>query len=65
VVATEQRDDGLHFFVEHWDKGHHQLDFLVRAEVSGTIAAPLPELVPMYDNTPPAAVFGPNQWTVR
>jgi hypothetical protein len=65
VAATEQRDDAMHFFVEHWDKGRHQLDFLVRAEVAGAIAAPLPELVPMYDSTPPVAVWGPRKWNVR
>jgi hypothetical protein len=65
VVATEQHDDALHFFVEHWNEGRHQLDFLVRAEVTGTISSPLPELVPMYDSMPPTAVFGPTQWTVR
>jgi uncharacterized protein YfaS (alpha-2-macroglobulin family) len=65
VVATEERDESLNFFIEHWDRGTHRIEFLVRAEVAGTVASPLPELVPMYDDTPSTAAFGPTVWSVQ
>jgi len=65
VVATEQRDDALHFFVDRWEKGIHRVGFLVRAEVSGNVSVPVPELVPMYDDTQATAVFAPTGWAVN
>ena len=65
VVATEQRDEALHFFIERWEKGTHRLSFLARAEVSGTVAAPPPQLAPMYDDPLPTAVFAPRVWIIK
>ncbi|MCZ7644630.1 MAG: MG2 domain-containing protein [Planctomycetota bacterium] len=64
VVAYEERDDALHFFVEHWDKGEHHIVFLVRAEAEGEAFAPLPQLVPMYGDAPKVLVEGPERWKV-
>jgi len=64
VVATEERDDALHFFIEHWEQGSRQIRFPVRAEVSGTVFAPQPEFVPMYADSLPTAVAAPVQWVV-
>jgi len=65
VVATEERDDAMRFFVGRWEKGTHRVDFLARAEVSGSVSVPLPEVVPMYDDTQPTAVFAPTCWGVN
>ncbi len=65
ITAVEERDDALHLFFERWEKGTHRVVLVVRAEVSGDIACPPPELAPMYDDTPPLAVISPKRWTVR
>ncbi len=65
IVATEGRDEALHFFIDHWPAGTHRIDFLVRAELDGTVSVPMPELVPMYDDPLPTAVYTASQWVVR
>lgn len=64
VVAFEQRDDGLHFFINAWEKGRHVVKFRVRAEVVGTVFAPLPELAPMYGDLVPVAISAPTGWRI-
>jgi len=64
VVAVEQRDNAFHFFIERWEKGTHQMCFLVRAEVAGTVSSPPPELELMYTDSLPTAVHAPTRWVV-
>jgi len=64
VVASEERDNAMHFFIEHWEPGSRQIRFPVRAEVSGTVFAPQPEFVPMYADSLPTAVSAPVQWVI-
>lgn len=49
VVDFDETPDALHFFVDQWPLGDHKITFTVRAEMSGNVLAPLPELEPMYD----------------
>jgi len=49
VVDFDETPDALHFFVDQWLEGDHKIEFTVRAEMSGNVLAPLPELEPMYD----------------
>ena len=65
IVASEQRDAGLHFFVERWDPGTHTVRLLVRPELSGCISTGLPELSPMYDDPVPTAVDSALRWVVE
>ncbi|MCE9552931.1 MAG: hypothetical protein K8T91_06085 [Planctomycetes bacterium] len=65
VAEVESRDDALHLFIEHWEAGEHSIRLLARAEVSGVISAPPPELVPMYGNSLPTAIEGATQWNVK
>ena len=65
IVAIEVRDDAVHFFIDHWEPGRHRIAFSVRAEVSGAVAAPPPELVPMYGDSLPTAVTGATAWDVK
>jgi len=65
VAATEEHDDAWHFFIERWDGGIHKLDFLVRAELCGTVTTPPPELAPMYDDSRWTAVFAPKTWRME
>ncbi len=64
IVATEERDDALHFFAAKWSEGTHRFSFLVRAEVAGTVSVPPPQLVPMYDDPLPTAADYPSCWVV-
>jgi hypothetical protein len=64
IVAFEQRDDGIHFFVDSWNKGKHTVRFLVRAEAAGTVFAPQPEMQPMYGDSVPTLVRSPTRWVV-
>lgn len=65
IVAVEQRDDAVHYFIDHWEEGVHALRLIARAEISGTVSTPQPEFVPMYADTPPTAVFAPVEWVVK
>ena len=65
VVAFEGRDDALHFFIERWEPGRHQVVLAFRAEVAGTIAALPPELSPMYGDSLPTAATGTAVWNVH
>jgi len=65
IVATEQRDEALHFFIDHWLAGTHRINFLVRAELDGTVSVPVAELVPMYDDPLPVAVHAASEWVVQ
>jgi hypothetical protein len=65
LVAIESRDDAVHFFIDQWRPGKHQIAFPARAEVAGTISAPAPELVPMYGDSLPTAVAGAATWIVQ
>ena len=65
ISACTQRDDGIHFFVEHWDKGTHPIRFLVRAEAEGRVFAPLPELSPMYGSNINVKRSGPRIWAIE
>ncbi len=64
LVSIDARDDAVHFFVEHWAAGRHTVIFPVRAEVSGTMFSPPPELAPMYGDSLPTAAIGPRQIVV-
>jgi hypothetical protein len=65
LVAMEERDDGIHFFADHWDKGPHVVRFMVRAETEGEVFAPPPELAPMYGDPVPVAVQAPTAWQIQ
>jgi len=65
TAGIESRDEAWHFFIDRWDRGERKVDFLVRAELEGTVSTPPPELVPMYDDPLPTAVFGPQLWEIR
>ncbi|MCY3022204.1 MAG: hypothetical protein NTW87_24600, partial [Planctomycetota bacterium] len=65
IVAFEQRDDAIHFFISHWEAGNHSVEFGIRAEVSGDVFAPRPEFAPMYGNTPPVSVDAPDSWQIQ
>ena len=45
LVSIDARDDAVHFFIDHWDAGRHSVVFPIRAEVSGAVLSPPPELV--------------------
>jgi len=64
LVSIESRDDAVHFFIERWLAGRHTIVFPIRAEVSGIVSSPPPELVPMYGDSPPTVAIGPRQFVV-
>jgi len=65
LVAFEQQDDGLHFFADAWQKGAHEVEFLVRAEAAGRVFAPPPELEPMYAASVPLRVLAAETWEIE
>jgi uncharacterized protein YfaS (alpha-2-macroglobulin family) len=64
IVAFEEKDDGIHFFVDTWEKGAHEIEFTVRAEVAGTLFAPPPQFEPMYEEVVPFKVIAPTKWII-
>jgi hypothetical protein len=65
LAAIEARDEAIHFFLDRWEPGKHQVVFPFRAEVNGQVSAPPPELAPMYGDSLPTAVEGPTGWNVK
>jgi hypothetical protein len=65
VAAVEARDDALHFFIDRWEAGRQTILFPIRVELTGTISAPPPELVPMYGDSLPTSATGATEWVVR
>jgi|GEM_PF-2609504 len=64
-AGAEERDDAFHFFIERWPAGQYEIRLLVRAEVAGTIAAPAPQLEPMYADALNTWVEAPLEWRVE
>jgi hypothetical protein len=64
LVSIDARDDAVHFFIDRWEAGRHSIVFPIRAEVSGDVLSPRPELVPMYGDSLPTAVIAPRQIVV-
>ncbi len=65
LAAIEVRDDALHFFIDHWEAGRHEVVLPIRTEVTGTVTAPQPELSPMYGDSLPTATAGAREWHVK
>ncbi len=63
-AGAEERDDAFHFFIEHWPAGRHEVRLLVRAEVAGTVAAPAPQLEPMYADALNTWSQAPREWNI-
>ena len=64
LVSIDARDDAVHFFIDHWAAGRHVVVFPIRAEVSGIVLVPPPELSPMYGDSLPTVAIGPRQMVV-
>ena len=64
LVYVDARDDAVHFFIDHWAAGRHAVVFPIRAETSGVVFCPPPELSPMYGDSLPAAAIGPREIVV-
>jgi hypothetical protein len=65
IAGAEERDDAFHFFIDQWKAGVHEVRFLVRAELTGTVGAPWPEIEPMYADSPTMAIDAATVWRLE
>ena len=64
IVHFETTDTDAIFFAQEFAPGVRVIKFIVRAESSGDVFAPLPELKSMYDATNETIATGPTRWKI-